>query len=48
LPQKAQAAQKGIHRVMTDEDAKRLATGIRHGMLVNFGAPSIQFKKLVL
>jgi len=24
------------------------ATGIRHGMLVNFGAPTIQFKKLVL
>lgn len=24
------------------------ATGIRHGMLVNFGAPKIQFKKLVL
>ena len=23
------------------------ATGIRHGMLVNFGAPTIQFKKLV-
>ena len=24
------------------------ATGTRHGMLVNFGAPTIQFKKLVL
>lgn len=24
------------------------ATGIRHGMLVNFGAPTIQFKKLIL
>lgn len=24
------------------------ATGIRHGMLVNFGAPTIQFKKLAL
>jgi GxxExxY protein len=24
------------------------ATGIRHGMLVDFGAPKIQFKKLVL
>ena len=24
------------------------ATGIRHGMLVNFGSPTIQFKKLIL
>lgn len=24
------------------------ATGIRHGMLVNFGSPVVQFKKLVL